>query len=387
MGQKNMGEQFEHLKSDEVHNDAQNNVIVLSAGGTGGHMTPALALGHDLASRGFEVVLLTDERGCKFQSMFEKFPYHIVKAGTLGRGLVGKIKGMANLGIGILQAGSILKNLKPKVVIGFGGYPSFPGVYAAQKMGVATIIHEQNAIIGKANAYLAPRAERIAVSMAGTSGLEKPDEMRCVVTGNPVRPDVSALYSEPYPAMSADGELRILIMGGSLGAQIFSDVIPETLAGLSASYKSRLRITQQCREDDLDRVQKIYDDAEIACDLSTFFDDVPELLKDTHLVIGRSGASTVAEVTTAGRPAIFVPYPHHKDQQQKMNADAVADAGGAWVMNEQGFTRDALQARLESFLQNPEVLFKAAEKSRSCGKPDAARKLGNLVTALASGWN
>ncbi|MCB1531799.1 MAG: undecaprenyldiphospho-muramoylpentapeptide beta-N-acetylglucosaminyltransferase [Alphaproteobacteria bacterium] len=362
-------------------------LIVLSSGGTGGHMTPAQALGHDLLSRGFRVEVITDKRGMKYASMFEGMPMHVIQAGTLGSGLVGKIKGVGSLAIGIAQAHKLLRKLKPDVVVGFGGYPSFPGVFAAQKQKIPTVLHEQNAIIGKANAMLAHRANRIALSLPVVRGLDESDKVRSVVTGNPVRPEIAALYSEPYPNVKDDGPLNILIMGGSLGASVFSEVVPQTLGKLSAANKKRLRIVQQCREADIDMVRKAYKENNIEAELATFFEDVPDRLRACHLVIGRSGASTVAEVTTAGRPAIFVPYPHHKDQQQKMNADAVADVGGAWMMTESGFTQDALLARIENFLQNPQVLFRAAEKARTCGKPDAARKLGNLVTAIVSGWN
>lgn len=362
-------------------------LILLSSGGTGGHMTPAQALGADLLSRGFRVEVITDQRGQKYESMFGGMPMHVIKAGTLGSGVLGKIKGLANLGIGFVQANAIIGKLKPAVVVGFGGYPSFPGVYAAQKLKIPTVLHEQNAIIGKANAMLIAKADRIALSLPVMGGLDEGDRVRAVVTGNPVRPEIAALYTEPYPNVKKDGPLRILVMGGSLGASVFSDVVPQTLARLPAADRKRLKVVQQCREADLEKVKKIYGESGIDAQLATFFDDVPEQLRTCHLVICRSGASTVAEVTTAGRPAIFVPYPHHKDQQQKMNADAVADAGGAWMMTESGFTQEALLARIENFMQNPQVLFRAAEKARTCGRPDAARKLGNLVTAIVSGWN
>lgn len=350
-------------------------------------MTPAKALGRDLLSRGFRVEVITDRRGMAYEDMFAGMTLHEIKAGTMGAGFGGKVKGLANIGLGLAQAHMLLGKLKPAVVIGFGGYPSFPGVYAAQKRKIPTVIHEQNAIIGRANSMLANRASRIALSLPVVKGLDKVDEMRAVVTGNPVRPDIAALYTKPYPNLSADGPLRIFIMGGSLGAHVFSDVVPKTLARLPTAYKQRLHVVQQCREEDLDNVRAEYEQAGIDADLATFFKNVPEQLELAHLVICRSGASSVAEVTTAGRPAIFVPYPHHKDQQQKMNADAVADAGGAWMMAESGFTVDALLARMETFLQTPEILFKAAEKARTCGKPDAARKLGNLITAIVSGWH
>lgn len=362
-------------------------LILLSAGGTGGHMFPAAALAQDLRSRGFRVELVTDPRGKRFTESFGDIPITVIQAGTLGSGLLGKVSGVAGVAMGIIQSMQILGRLKPAVVVGFGGYPSFPAVYAAQRKKIPTIIHEQNAILGRANAALAPRADRIALSMSHIHGLDEADVPRATVTGNPIREEIAALYSKPYPTMQADGVLRILIMGGSLGAHVFSDVVPKAFAKLSAAHRARLEVVQQCRPDDLESVRAIYEQAGIKAELHNFISNVPQQLAQCHLVIARSGASTVAEVTTSGRPAIFVPYPHHEDQQQKINADTVADAGGAWVMTQSGFTEEAVLARVETFLQNPETLFRAAENARSMGRPDAARRLGNLVTAIASGWD
>ena len=348
-------------------------------------MTPAQALGHDLLSRGFRVEIITDVRGRKYESMFSGIPMHVTPSGTLGAGLWGKLKGVSNLGFGIFKANNIVKKLKPALVIGFGGYPSVPAVYAAQRLKIPTVIHEQNAIIGKANEFLAPRADRIALSWPQVQGLDESEKERSVITGNPVRSDIASLYMQPYPNIE-EGRLRIFIMGGSLGAKVFSEVVPKALSSLSAEYRSKLHVIQQAREEQLEYTKTAYAVAGIKAEVATFFTDVAQQLAQAHLVIARSGASTVAEVTTAGRPAIFVPYPHHKDQQQKVNSDAVADAGGAWTMTEEGFTSEALLARIETFLQNPSILFRAAEKARSCGKPDAARKLGNLVTEMVSGW-
>ena len=362
-------------------------LILLSAGGTGGHMFPADALAQDLLSRGYRVALATDVRGKRFEPFAGGIPIHVLKSATIGAGLVNKIQSVASLGIGFFQARKLLSDLKPSVVIGFGGYPSVPAVYAAQTMKIPTIIHEQNAILGRANVFLAPKAERVAVAWSHVEGLEGADESRAIVTGNPVRPDISALYNKPFPTIERDGSLRIFITGGSQGAAVFGEIIPSALARLPDHHRARLDIVQQCGEADLPRVQAIYDQAGIKADLRPFFKDMAVQFERCHLVIARSGAGTVSEVTTAGRPAIFVPYPHHADQQQKRNADAVADAGGAWVMTQNGFTPEALLARLETFLQNPETLFRAAENARSCGRPDAARKLGNIVMALASGWD
>lgn len=362
-------------------------LILLSAGGTGGHMFPAEALAQDLISRGYRVALATDTRGKKFEPFAGGIPTHVLKSGALGAGIVHKIKSAASLGMGYFQARKLLSDLKPAVVVGFGGYPSVPAVYAAQSMKIPTVIHEQNAVLGKANVFLAPKADRIAVAWAHVEGLDSSDESRAIVTGNPVRPDISGLYNKPYPTIERDGIMRIFVTGGSLGASVFGDIVPAALASLPPHHRARLEIVQQCLEMDIERVKSIYDEAKIKADLRPFFKDMALQFEKCHLVIARSGAGTVSEVTTAGRPAIFVPYPHHADQQQKRNADAVADAGGAWVMTQNGFTPEALLARLETFLQNPETLFRAAENARSCGRPDAARKLGNIVMALASGWD
>lgn len=345
-------------------------------------MSPASALASDLLERGYRVELATDPRGAKFEKMFTGIPMHIVRSGTAGAGLMGKVRGAVNLVSGMLHAFGLVSRLKPDLVVGFGGYPSVPAVWAAQKQGVPTILHEQNAIIGKANDFLAARAERIALSLPHVTGLDKDEQMRSVITGNPVRPEISKLGDVAYDVPRENGPLHVLVMGGSLGASVFSKVVPETLAQLPAEYRKRLKVTQQCRKDDLEGARQVYEKAGITAELSHFIDDIAGELSRAHLVIARSGASTVAEVSIAGRPAIYVPYPHHKDQQQKKNADSIADEGGAWVMTEGGFTVDALLARIETFMQNPEILARAADKARACGKPDAAHKLGNLVTAI-----
>lgn len=360
-------------------------LIILSCGGTGGHVTPARALAQDLAARGYPVEVLTDRRGIRYQFLFSDIPMHVVSAGTAGPGLGGKIRGALALLVGIGQALVFLRRRRPAIVVGFGGYPSVPGVLAAQMLRVPTVIHEQNAVIGWANAILARKATRIALSLPETQGLDEQEKQRTVVTGNPVRQDIAALYAQPYPVPEDEGKLHILVLGGSLGASVFSTVLPQALAMLPPAQRARLSIAQQARAEDAAGTEKLYAESGIHATLKSFFDDVPQQLAAAHLVIARAGASTVAEIATAGRPAIFVPYPHHKDQQQKMNADAVADAGGAWVMTESGFTPDALLARIETFLQNPSILARAAEKSRSCARPDAARKLGDVVVGIVMG--
>ena len=316
------------------------------------------------------------------------FDYTILPAGTLGAGVKGKALGLMSLGRGYIKARSLINKYAPNAVIGFGGYPSVPAVAAAQHKKIPTILHEQNAVVGKANLFLAPKAARIALSLEGGFGLEAEDRVRSVVTGNPVRPEIAALYTKAYPTIHGDSKINILIFGGSLGASVLSQVVPKTIERLSDSYKARLHITQQCKtQEEVDETQSLYDKNNVSAECTTFLHDMPQHLDKAHFVISRSGASTVAEVSVAGRPAIFVPLMLHADQQQLKNAESIANNGGAWVMPETGFTIDALQTQIEMFLQSPETLFKAAEKARECAHPDASRKLGNLVTAVALGWS
>lgn len=363
------------------------NPIVLVAGGTGGHVMPAAALACDLIARGLDVHLITDKRGLAYSKSFDKsVTISKVCASAPTGGIFKKAKAAAVLGFGMLQSIKLLRSIKPSVVVGFGGYPSLPSVLAAGQLGIPIVLHEQNATFGKANEFLAPKAKRIALSWPISQDLKKEQSVRCVITGNPVRADIAALCSKPYRAPEADGELRVFVLGGSLGAKVFSDVIPKALTSLSDEEKPRINVIQHCLEGDINSVRSTYEDSGIKATLATFFDDVAEQLENAHLIIARAGASMVAETTASGRPAIFVPYPHHSDQQQSLNAQAVEDAGGAWIMPQDGFTPDALSARIETFLQSPEILFDAANKAHECGKPNAARKLGNLVTAIAKGW-
>ncbi len=354
-------------------------LVVLCAGGTGGHVFPALALAADLLAREFRVALVTDTRGRRFGTRDLDLPVHVVSSGVPGGGMAGRLRGVCALGWGVFQSGALLGRLRPAAVVGFGGYPSVPPVFAAGKMGIPVVLHEANAVLGKANAFLAGRASRIALSWPGTEGIPERALGRCVVTGNPVSPEIAALGMRPYPSLSASGPFRIFVTGGSQGAKVFGTVVPGALAGLPAAARARLEVVQQCLEADLTAVRALYEAAGVKATLAPFVPDMAERLAAAHLFIGRAGAATTAELTAAGRPAIYVPYPHHADQQQKNNADRIADAGGGWVMTESGFTVEALSARIETFLQAPETLVRAAEAARGCGRPDAALRLGNVV--------
>lgn len=358
-------------------------LIMLTAGGTGGHLFPALALAESLKRRGYNILIVTDERGRRFQNEQQKFDIEILNVTSPSGNVVQKAKSALTLTSGYFKARQLLRKYKPSVVVGFGGYPSFPLMLAAQHGGIKNVIHEQNAVIGKANLMIARNADKIAISLPRITGLSSAEEQRVTFTGNPVRAGIQTLYDEEYTPPEADRGFNIFLLGGSQGASVFSDIVPGALARLPAHDRDRLQIVQQCRPEDIERTVEAYQLAEIKCEVAPFFHDIPYRLRAAHLVISRSGASTVAEVTTSGRPAIFVPYPWHKDQQQKMNADVIADNGGAWVMAQDGFTQDALEARMLMFLQDPDILSRAAKASRECAMPDAAEKLADVVGELA----
>lgn len=359
--------------------------IVLAAGGTGGHIFPAEALAEVLLKKGERVVLVTDHRFANYKSgVLASVETRTIRAGTVGGAWHKKIIGAAGILFGIAQARGVIKSLKPKAVVGFGGYPSFPTVFAAAGQGIPTIIHEQNSVLGRANRLLANRAGRIATSFPETQMMSEKDGGKVFLTGNPVRAAVRALRDVPYPVLMQDGKMHILVTGGSQGAAVFSDVVPEAIALLPASLRARVRIDQQCREQELAAARDRYNDLGVNADLATFFVDLPARLAASHLVIARSGASTVSELAVAGRPAILVPLPTAMDNHQYYNANAFEDVGGGWVMAQDGFTPAALAARLESFLTAPESLAKAAAGARRLGNPDAAATLAAMVLAVDS---
>jgi UDP-N-acetylglucosamine--N-acetylmuramyl-(pentapeptide) pyrophosphoryl-undecaprenol N-acetylglucosamine transferase len=350
--------------------------IMLSAGGTGGHLFPAEALAGELLKRGRRVVIVTDKRGHAFKSLGDHVPIHTVRAATLKSGIISKLKAVADMGIGILQAGRLVFKYRPGVIVGFGGYPSFPAVFAGQALGVPTVLHEQNAILGKANAVLAPRAAAIAISLEGTRGLSPRCESKAVVTGNPVRAAIVAVRDIPYAAPQQD--IHLLVTGGSQGASVFGVAVPAAVAMLPEDLKQRLRIAHQCREADIPIAAAVYRKAAVDAEMMPFFSDMDKRLAACHLFIGRSGASTVAEIAVAGRPAVFVPF-QHKDRQQALNAEALGGKGGAWVIEQDALTPDALAQKLRELLENPAILAGAAAAAKSCGRSDAAQRLADVV--------
>lgn len=355
-------------------------LVLLTAGGTGGHMFPADALAGALLDRGCEVALVTDKRGGAYGDTLSSITTHKIRAGQVtGRGPVAKLLGLADVALGTLQARGLLKRLRPAAVVGFGGYASFPAMMAAGWLGIPSALHEQNAVLGRANRFLAKRATRIAVAYGKVRGLPPGGEAKLRLTGNPVRAPIAALADAGYSEPAADKPLNILVLGGSQGARIFSEIVPAAIAGLPEAARNRLSITQQAREEDLAEAEAAYAAIGLEAELKSFFDDVPERLEAAHLLICRAGASTIAELTTAGRPAVLVPYPYATDDHQTANAASIDAAGGGWLVPQPEFKSDTLTARLAGLLDDPSALTEAAKKAKTLGHPDAAQRLAEMV--------
>jgi UDP-N-acetylglucosamine--N-acetylmuramyl-(pentapeptide) pyrophosphoryl-undecaprenol N-acetylglucosamine transferase len=353
--------------------------IVIATGGTGGHFFPAEALAAELVTRGHRVALMTDARsGSLTSGIFAgREQYVLSGAGIAGRGVVRGTKAVMSLAVGIAQARGILARIRAASVVGFGGYPSVAPVLASRFLlrRPSVILHEQNAVLGRANRFLAGRADALALSFASTELV--PGKVPTVVTGNPVRPAIGALAQTSYTAPT--DRIRLLVLGGSLGARVFSDVVPAALKSLPEGLRSRVTVIQQCRPEDWVRVRDAYAEFGIEAELSPFFPNVAGRLAEAHLVIARAGASTLAELAVAGRPAILVPLPGAIDDHQSANAHALAAAGGAWVMPQPQFDPVSLAQRLSGLLADPAALAAAAIAARSQGRGDAAARLADLV--------
>jgi len=353
--------------------------IVIAAGGTGGHFFPAEALAAELIARGHRIVLMTDSRSSGLQSaVFAGREHFVIRgAGIAGRGAWRGGKATLSLMAGIGQARRILRQLDAASVVGFGGYPSVAPVLATRFLWrrPAVLLHEQNAVLGRANRMLARRADVVALSFAATRHVRS--GMNAQVTGNPVRPAITALARTGY--LAPTDRICLLVLGGSLGARVFSDVVPDALRRLPDALRQRIVVVQQCRPEDLDRVRAAYAASGIPAELSAFFPDVAARLIAAHLVIARAGASTVAELAVVGRPSILVPLPGAIDDHQSANARALADAGGAWVIPQSEFSPAALAERLTAVLPDGPVLTRAAVGARSVAQPEATARLADLV--------
>lgn len=362
-------------------------LIALATGGTGGHVFPAEALAAELIKRGYRLALVTDRRGDAFGGTLDTIDRHTISAAAVsGRGIAGRIDATIKLFIGFLQARKLLNRLQPKAIVGFGGYPSVPTMLAAGRMrGIVSIIHEQNAVLGRANRLLAPRMDRIATSFESVAELREQDRAKTVWTGNPVRTEIAALAGTPYPVPSDDGPLSLLIVGGSQGARIFGEIVPKAVALLPEPVREKLCIVQQARSEQVEDVRELYRKFGFNAEVQAFFEDIPEKLKNTHLVICRAGASTMAELTTVGRPAILVPYQHAIDDHQSANAACLSDAAGGWMIPERDLTPESLSSRLAELLSRPRTLSAAAQASARIGMPEATARLADLVAGLIDG--
>ncbi|MBM3598900.1 MAG: undecaprenyldiphospho-muramoylpentapeptide beta-N-acetylglucosaminyltransferase [Alphaproteobacteria bacterium] len=354
-------------------------MIVLAAGGTGGHTVPARALAEALIARGHGVAVVTDRRGQGFDNLGNRASVHRVRAERLGSGIVGKIGSVVELVVGTIQARRILRELRPVLVVGFGGYPSLPAMAAALRLAIPTMLHEQNAVLGRANRLFAPCAKRIATSFAQVAAVRQADHGKLHMTGNPVRPAIIALRDLPYPAPNGNDPIRLLVTGGSQGARVFSELVPAAIAMMSEPMRRRVVVEQQCLADDIPAVEQRYSEIGVTAELAPFFPDMPERLARAQLLICRAGASTITELTVAGRPAVLVPYPHATDDHQTANARLLEAAGGAWVMPQDKCDPERLAHRLKSLFAAPRMLIQAAEYARSVGQPDAAERLADLV--------
>ncbi|MEG8026859.1 undecaprenyldiphospho-muramoylpentapeptide beta-N-acetylglucosaminyltransferase [Sphingomonas aerolata] len=356
--------------------------FVLAAGGTGGHMVPAAALAAELTRRGHRVALVSDERGVRFPGLFEGIQTHVLPAGRFTGGPLGWAKATRSMWRGRMMARELYRTFKPAAVIGFGGYPALPALLAAFANRIPTAVHEQNAVLGRVNRLVALRVDAIATSSEPTERLASGLLAKTHLVGNPVREAVLALRARPYPLLEEDGIFRVLVTGGSQGASILSQVVPDGLAMLPVTFRRRLQVTHQARIEDIDAVRAQYAEHHIPAELATYLPDMPEQLAWAHLVIARAGASTIAELTAAGRPAILVPLPGATDDHQTVNAREITRAGGARTIRQGDFTAVELAKQMQKLGLDPAALQNAAGRARSCGRPNAASDLADLVESL-----
>lgn len=358
--------------------------IALAAGGTGGHVFPAEALAEELERRGRRVVCLTDQRGARFGERFRAAGACRLRASSdAGRGPFGRFAVYVDIGLSVLQARRVLSRCQAAVVVGFGGYPAVPAVLAGGLLGRPTVLHEQNAVLGRSNRFLASRVQALAVSFAATERLPAGNAAKVWVTGNPIRDSVAALAGGGYAASQPGEPFRLLVVGGSQGARALSEAVPAALAALGHANRW-LNLTMQCRAEDREETAAALARHGIAVELASFFADLPERIAAAHLVLARSGAGTVAELAAIGRPALLAPYPFAADDHQTANAKAMVAAGGAWLMDDEALRPPALAARLAELMAAPDRLAAAAGHAAAFGRPRAAAALADLVEALAA---
>ena len=355
---------------------------LIAAGGTGGHMFPAQALAEVLLAHGWRVKLSTDDRGARYAGAFPSDVIReVVPSATTARGgLMGKLSAPFKIAAGVLAARRAFAKDRPDVVVGFGGYPTIPAMSAARLGRIPRMIHEQNGVMGRVNALFAPRVDRVACGIWPTT---LPQGVSGIHTGNPVRKAVLDRAASPYAA-PGDGSLNLLVIGGSQGARVLSDMVPAAIAALPEDTRARLNVAHQARAEDHDRVTEAYAAAGVSAEVQPFFSDVPQRLADCHLVVSRAGASSVADITAIGRPAILIPYAAASGDHQSANARSLADAGAAMVLPESILDPDTLARDILAILTDPERASGMADAARELGRPDAAARLYEIVTEIAA---
>jgi UDP-N-acetylglucosamine--N-acetylmuramyl-(pentapeptide) pyrophosphoryl-undecaprenol N-acetylglucosamine transferase len=359
-------------------------LVLVAAGGTGGHLFPAEALSVALARRGLVVDLVTDARATRYGSGFPARATHIIPSATLrGRDPFSLLRTAAVLGVGVTRALLLLRRLKPAAVVGFGGYPTVPPLFAATLRDIPTLVHEQNGVLGRANRLLSSRVRAIATSFPGVVDRSPALVAKATNTGNPIRPAVVEAAKTTYPSLDPSGRLQLLVFGGSQGARIMADVVPAAIGLMPIVVRAHLAIVQQARAEDLARVRQSYDQLGMPAEVAPFFPDLPARMAAAHLIVSRSGASTVAELAAIGRPAILVPLPHALDQDQLANASVLVKAGGAVCINQREFNPARLADDIISLAGAPQKLVAMAAAARAVGVIDAADRLAELVVRIA----
>ncbi|MEL7462753.1 MAG: undecaprenyldiphospho-muramoylpentapeptide beta-N-acetylglucosaminyltransferase [Pseudomonadota bacterium] len=357
-------------------------LLVIAAGGTGGHMFPAQALAEEMLARGWRVKLSTDARGLRYAGGFpEEVPKRALSAATFSRGgIKAKLAAPVKIGWGVIEAIRWFAHDRPAAVAGFGGYPAIPALSAAMYHGIPRLIHEQNGVLGRVNRLFGGRVDALTCGVYPVTNA--PKGAKLIDMGNPIRDAVAEAAKTAYAPLSADGPLNVLVFGGSQGASVFADLIPAAVAALPLEIRDRIQLTQQVRPVEIAAVSAVYKSGGVEAELAEFFSDMPRRIAEAHLVISRAGASTVSELTTIGRPAILVPFPAALDDHQTANARPLAEAGAAIMAAEAGLTGEALAGHIRAVLDDPDKAGAMAEAARGLGRPDAGRNLADLVERL-----
>jgi UDP-N-acetylglucosamine--N-acetylmuramyl-(pentapeptide) pyrophosphoryl-undecaprenol N-acetylglucosamine transferase len=359
-------------------------LILLAAGGTGGHLFPAEALGVELIRRGLRVRLATDSRAMRYSGLFSSDTIEVVPSATVrGRAPWALARTGAILAAGTAVSLNLMRRLKPAAVVGFGGYPTLPPLLAARLFRVPCIIHEANAVLGRANRFLSRRVNAIATSLPGVLDRDPALASKTTAVGTPMRAGILAAAAVKYVSPDLAGPLRLLVVGGSQGARVMADIVPGAIERLEPALWSRLILTQQVREEDMARVRAVYERLKINAELASFFSDLPARLASSHLIVSRSGAGTVAELGAIGRPSILVPLPGSIDQDQFANAGVLTQAHGALRILQADFTPDRLAAEISALAAEPARLTAMAAGARTVGRLDAAERLADLVMKVA----